>query len=134
MVIGPALLRAKRRRAASDGETDVENGDIKELSDTNGASSTGTSLPSELSRENPTIAEDGAAPDHAAEDNDVVSSGALNSADSPDKQGPHIAFAQSADKSAHPKNDAPLYVPGPRERDRGEVTTSWNYRLRANQK
>lgn len=32
-----------------------------------------------------------------------------------------IAFHPSVNKSAHPRNDATLYIPGPRERDRGLV-------------
>lgn len=34
----------------------------------------------------------------------------------------HIAFDVSAEKHAHPKNDATLYIPGPRERDHGRLS------------
>ncbi|KAJ3472666.1 hypothetical protein NLG97_g10804 [Lecanicillium saksenae] len=36
-----------------------------------------------------------------------------------EKTGPHIAFDASAVKEKHPKNDATLYIPRPRDRDQG---------------
>lgn len=122
MPTAPTILKAKRRRGAGD-DHDVEAGLKNQRSVTE---ATGTSLDPTLFRKNTNQGED-------VEDKAWITdashvngdkAGPLETNEDAGKPRTRITFDPSADN--HPRNDATLYIPGPRERDHGKLAnTRW---------